>query len=162
MKKKQKYKNIPRQSSSFHYIGQCNIIGPHIILPFAKPQDTTKNTASMQSNSHVEIYFSCLCHRSKSKDMTIQLQSTQHKLKHNKYKFKRLFINLATTRLQFQDLLCENLNRYYKQTKDNISKHKSYISKLQKSMPQTLLLCRCACNTVSCVSCSSAGTSIQQ
>lgn len=44
-----------RFTARFHVIGQRHIIGPHVELPFAQPQNAAEDTAGMDADTHVEV-----------------------------------------------------------------------------------------------------------
>lgn len=47
----------PRQSSCLHHVGQCDVIGPDIILPLSEPQNPAQYAARMQTHTHVQVHL---------------------------------------------------------------------------------------------------------
>lgn len=47
---------LPRDATTLHIVRQCNIIAPHIKLPFAEAQNTTVHAAGVNTNPHVHIH----------------------------------------------------------------------------------------------------------
>lgn len=47
---------LPRDATTLHVVGQCDIIAPHIKLPFAQAQNATVHTTSVNTNPHVHIH----------------------------------------------------------------------------------------------------------
>lgn len=49
---------LPWHATSFHVVSQCDIMGPDIILPLLKPDDSTEHTARVHTHTHVDVHTS--------------------------------------------------------------------------------------------------------
>lgn len=65
---------LPRDPSSFHVIGQGNIMWPHIILPLLQTNHTTEDVPRMHSHTHVDIDSSSIPHFPKDKESKVTIQ----------------------------------------------------------------------------------------
>ena len=48
--------NLPRNATTFHVVGQRDVIAPHIKLPFAQAQNATVHTTSVNTNPHIHVH----------------------------------------------------------------------------------------------------------
>ena len=54
---------LPRFSSGFHVVGECDIVGPNVVLPLAKAQNTAQNTSWVNPDTHIQMYVCRFNHR---------------------------------------------------------------------------------------------------
>jgi hypothetical protein len=45
----------PWDAPWLHVVGQCDVITPHVELPFTQTQDPTQDIAGVDANSHIHI-----------------------------------------------------------------------------------------------------------
>lgn len=50
----------PRHATRLHVVGQCDIMGPDIILPLLQPDDSAEHTARVHAHTHVDVH-TCGC-----------------------------------------------------------------------------------------------------
>lgn len=55
---------LPCLASRLHLVGQCDIIGPDIKLPFAQTKHPTVHAAAMYAHAHVHVHSCDLSHQS--------------------------------------------------------------------------------------------------
>ena len=48
----------PWHATRLHVVGQCDIMGPDIILPLLQPNDSAEHTARMHAHTHVDVHAS--------------------------------------------------------------------------------------------------------
>lgn len=46
---------LPRFATSFHVVGQCDVVGPDVILPLPQSKDSTKNSSRVDPYAHIQL-----------------------------------------------------------------------------------------------------------
>ena len=52
-----KQRDQPGNASSLHVIGQCDVIGPDVKLPFVDAQDAAQDGSRVDAYPHVQVHL---------------------------------------------------------------------------------------------------------
>lgn len=66
---KEAISDLPSFSIGFHLVGRGDIIAPYIVLPFPQTQNSTENSTSVDSNSHIQFHIGGFNHRTEKEDI---------------------------------------------------------------------------------------------